>query len=81
MSRTFELDDDDARDLERAEDLIEEIDQLLEELPERADDFRQSVSEKTHDISVHMDKYGRVSKKQLNALENMLYGVQKWIRD
>jgi archaellum component FlaC len=77
---TFALDDN-QRDIEQAEDLIEEINSLLEELPERAEDFYQSVSETVHDISIFIDKHRRVTKKQINALENMLYGIQKWSRD
>lgn len=77
---TFSLGDD-GRGIEQAEDLIEEINTLLEVLPERAENFHRSISEKVDDIATYIEDHNRVTKKQINALENMLYGVQKWIRD
>ncbi len=78
MGMTFGLDGvgDTEDDIETANDLIDEINLLLEEMPEDAEDFAESVSEKASDISAYIQKHGRVTKKQ-----NMLDGLQRWVRD
>jgi hypothetical protein len=77
---TFDFNDVD-EDVETAEDLIEQITSLAEELPEDAEDFAMSVLDTAGDISKYIDENGRVTKKQITALENMLDGLQRWIRD
>jgi len=77
---TFDFDDVD-EDVKTAEDLIEQITSLAEELPEDAEDFGMSVLDTASDISKYIDENGRVTKKQITALENMLDGLQRWIRD
>jgi len=77
---TFDFDDID-EDVETAEDLIEQITSLAEELPEDAEDFAMSVLDAASDISKYIDENSRVTKKQITALENMLDGLQRWIRD
>lgn len=77
---TFDFDDAD-EDIKTAEELIEQITSLAEELPENAEDFAMSVLDTASDISKYIDENGRVTKKQITALENMLDGLQRWIRD
>jgi len=79
---TFSLDDlPNEDDVERATDLIKEIEGLVEELPERAEDFGMSVQETANDIAVHIEETSHVTKKQITALENMLDGLQRWFHD
>jgi Fe-S cluster assembly scaffold protein SufB len=82
----FDFDDIDIpvnedEDVKTANDLIEQIESIVEELPEEAEDFGMSVSETASDIAEHIEKRGRVTKKQITALENMLDGLQRWTRD
>ena len=79
---TFSLDDlPNEDDVERAADLIEEIEGLVEELPERAENFGMGVSETARDIAIQIEEEDRVTKKQLMALENMLEGLRRWFHD
>lgn len=80
MSMTFDFDDTDD-DVETATDLIEQIEFLVEDLPEDAEDFGMSVSETASDIAKYIDEHNSVTKKQIIALENMLDGLQRWIHD
>lgn len=80
MNMTFDFDDTDD-DVETATDLIEQIESIVEDLPEEAEDFGMSVAETASDISKYIDERGTVTKKQLTALENMLDGLQRWIHD
>ena len=81
---TFNLDDlpDDLdHDVAHAWELINEIDLLAEDVPERGEDFALSILEKAADIGCYIDEHNHVTKKQLAALENMLDGLRAWIRD
>jgi len=40
-----------------------------------------SVTETASDIAEYIEERGRVTKKQITALENMLDGLQRWMRD
>jgi hypothetical protein len=40
-----------------------------------------SVSEKAADIARNIEAHNRVTDKQLDALENMLAGLQRWFHD
>ena len=67
-------------DWEEALELCEEIQDLLEELPDRAEDFGQSIGEKVSDMTQWIEENERVTPRQVNALENMRSGCEKWIR-
>jgi hypothetical protein len=67
------------KDIDEALELAAEIQDLVEELPERAEDFGISVAEQAADIARDIEKKGRVTRKQLEALRNMLAGVQNWL--
>lgn len=67
------------KDIDEALELAAEIQDLVEELPERAEDFGISVAEQAADIARDVEEKGRVTRKQLEALRNMLAGVQNWL--
>lgn len=59
--------------------LCNEILDLIEELPESAEEFKDSVQTKVLDIHQWIDSRNHVTEAQMSALENMLAGVEKWI--
>lgn len=66
------------------EEAIETADEILEicdELPEAGDEFRQSVEEKTRRIRAWIQEHEHCTDKQVNALENMHRGAEKWLQD
>ncbi len=67
-------------DWEDAIDLAGEIQELLDELPERAEEFRDSVEQKVSDISISIVKARHVTEGQFQALRNMEKGVRKWLQ-
>lgn len=77
---TFDFDDTE-QDIETANELIEEITTLADDLPEEAEDFGLSVLDTVRDISSYMEENEHVTKKQITALENMLDGLRRWIHD
>lgn len=71
--------------MKAAIDLGEEILALIEDdVPEwaldKAPDFFEGVQEKTESILEVIRNSGKRTDRQLEALENMLAGVKKWIR-
>ena len=60
-------------------ELCEDILEALPELPERAEEFADSVEEKTLQIKKWAE-IDAVTDGQLIALRNMKKGVYKWIR-
>lgn len=64
----------------QARELIASIHALAEQLPPRGEDFGLSVCEKADDISASIDEAGSVTDGQITALENMLSGLERWIR-
>lgn len=67
------------KDIDEALELAAEIQNLVEELPERAEDFGISVAEQAADIARDVEENDRVTRKQLEALRNMLAGVRNWL--
>lgn len=67
-------------DPEVAIELCNEIIDKLEELPEAAEDFADSVRDKVLDIHEWIDSRNHCTKSQYGSLENMLAGVERWIR-
>jgi hypothetical protein len=65
-------------DVTEALEMAERIEELAAELPEAGSEFGESVKEKAGDIADNIHAHGRVTEAQQQALENMLYGVQKW---
>ncbi len=67
-----------------AERIVAEMDQVIEDLPERAQadgaEFFESVTDKAAAIMETVRKNGRATDGQTYALENMLKGCRKWCR-
>lgn len=53
---------------------------LLDDLPERADDFVQSAGEKVRDIAKWVETNQHVTEKQAAALDNIEAGAERWQR-
>ena len=62
-------------------DLCEEILGKLDDMPDEAEDFGLSVGQKVESIREYIKHNGRVTPKQLAALENMLGGVDRWLEN
>ena len=73
--------DDLSPDVKEALALVEEIESLVEELPDAGEEFGESVLEKASDIAATIEANDRVTDGQMTALENMLDGVQRWFHD
>ena len=65
-------------DWEAAIELCKELTAELADLPERAEDFAASVEEKVLSIQEWIEENKHVTPKQLEALNNMQFGVRKW---
>jgi len=66
--------------LQETLDLCDTIIGKCEEVPENGEDFAQSVEEKTRDIKATIESSRRVMDGQKTALDNMLSGVERWLR-
>ena len=66
-------------DWEDALELCEGIIEKIDELPDRAQEFGESVGEKIRSISETIEQQERVSDRQLAAIQNMGRGVDKWL--
>lgn len=66
------------RDVADALEIADSILMLVDDLPEEGEDFGLSVAEKAESIAANIRKHRRVTDGQLNALENMLAGVERW---
>mgnify|MGYP001599508208 CR=1 FL=1 len=67
----------------RADEVLTEIEAALEELAgiEAADDFHAGVSDKVESMREQFDTRGSLSERQIEALENMLAGVRRWLEN
>lgn len=72
--------DDTDDDTDEAYELVKEINDLSDDLPEEAEEFGSSVCEKANAIQVTIEENERVTSGQLTALKNMKRGMEKWIR-
>ncbi len=63
-------------------DLIKQIKSTAGQVPENpaAEEFADSIVEKALSFQETIERMGRASPKQVAALENMLYGLEKWVR-
>lgn len=66
-------------DWEGALELCKELIAELADLPERAEDFVESVEEKVLSIQEWIEENEHVTPKQLEALRNMRTGVHRWL--
>ena len=60
-------------------DQCDEIMDLLDELPERAEDFAAGAGETVHDIAEWIQEHQEVTPKQAAALDNIQAGAERWI--
>ncbi len=72
-----ELDDEVLSAIELADEALE----MIDDLPDAAYDFGESVKEKLTDIRSSIIQHNRVSDKQRQAIENMAAGIGRWVRD
>ena len=63
---------------EDALDRVSEIESEAEDVPERGEDFAASVLEKAKDIGSTIEERSHVTDAQMDALDNMLAGLQRW---
>jgi hypothetical protein len=68
-------------DWEGAIEYSKEILEILEELPEAADEFRVGVEERVLDMMKWIEENKHVTESQIVALENMMGGAKKWRRE
>jgi hypothetical protein len=59
--------------------LCEAIYEMIDELPERAEEFGDSVKNKTLDIQKTIEDRNAATPAQVQALENMKAGLERWI--
>lgn len=72
---------DDAEHSLEVNECIQELAEQINEsdnAPQAALDYADSVSEKAADIAETIESKGRASEKQVQALENMLRGLERW---
>ena len=62
-------------------EIANEINRLTGEICPAGQDFADSVSEKAIDITQAVTNAGQATDGQIDALENMLEGLQKWFHD
>lgn len=67
-------------DWEAALELGDAILDVLDDLPEAAEDFCEGVEKRTRSIMKWVEDKEAVTDKQMTALENMLHGAHKWLR-
>lgn len=58
----------------------ESILEKLDDIPDRGQDFAESVREKVESIQAWVEEHGDATQAQLDALQNMEDGVDRWIR-
>lgn len=65
-----------------ADAALEQCERILsgcDEIPERGSDFAEGVRERTESIQSWIEDNGEVTPAQQTALDNMEYGVSRWI--
>lgn len=60
--------------------LCDEIESLAGDVPDRGQEYAESVVEKSESIRASVEASGRASVGQISALENMRDGLLRWIR-
>lgn len=66
-------------DWEASLELADETLDMLDELPDEADDFATSVREKCENMKRWIESRGRVTAKMVVAIENMHRGARRWL--
>jgi hypothetical protein len=68
-------------DTEEALELCDDILIDLDELPDAADEFAESVREKVESMSEWIQEHDKVTPKMVKALKNMKDGVARWLEN
>lgn len=68
-------------DVTRALWIVDEIEELAGQVPERGEEYAESVLGKAASIGEAIEERGHVTEGQITALENMRDGLQRWVRD
>lgn len=66
--------------MEEVNKLVNEIADLIEDMPEKGESYADSVAAKTGEILDTIEATKKATTPQLQALENMKNGLKKWIR-
>ena len=66
-------------DVQRALDLCDAIIRDVDEMPEEAEDFAESILDKAKSMRDNIQKHDSVTEKMLSALENMRHGQERWL--
>ncbi len=61
-------------------EMCDSILELVLDLPEKAEEFADSIQTKAIDIKEFIEKNNKVTSGQFSALENMKRGAEKWRR-
>jgi hypothetical protein len=67
-------------DMKEAIEMAEELAELCARISDECN-ARDSWEEKAADIRLTIEQNGKVTDKQFTALENMLEGARRWVRD
>lgn len=67
-------------DVDAALESIDESLQLVDEVPERGQDFAESVAGKLRSIANKIEESDEVTPGQVQAIENMRGGLERWTR-
>lgn len=67
--------------MEEAISQAEDIISMADEVPDAGQDFAQSVVESVHEVLETMERTGRVTAKQQEALDNWQRGIEAWIHE
>jgi uncharacterized protein YfkK (UPF0435 family) len=66
-------------DWEQALEEISEALEMVDGLPEKAEDFGHSVQEKLENMACWIEEHESVTPAQLSAIENMKAGLERWL--
>lgn len=66
---------------EIALETADEITDMIEDLPDEANAFAASIEDLTSNIRAWITEHEHVTDKQVNSLENMHRGAEKWLQD
>jgi hypothetical protein len=70
---------DNSSDVQCALSLADQIESMADEVPERGQEFADSVRGRAAEIAETIEERGSVTENQMAALENMAAGLQRWI--
>jgi len=65
---------------EEAMELADDILSDLDDIPERGEEFADSVREKVESMRIWIEENEKVTPLMIVALENMRQGVDRWLR-